>query len=156
MTEKEKSMEKEVEVLRKAGRDRERDLDTLNTVLHCNQDIINVRTHTHTHIVVQNTHTYILTTLCTFVLSVMHRSLEVLFRYTCVLTLFQDLRVALGEKESLLKEVAKEREVWRQRDRALATVLHEKEALIRYLKEELERRKQDVQVIIRTPGCNFR
>lgn len=72
------------------------------------------------------------------------------------MTLFQDLRVALGEKESLLKEVAKEREVWRQRDRALATVLHEKEALIRYLKEELERRKQDVQVIIRTPGCNFR
>lgn len=86
----------------------------------------------------------------------MHRSLEVLFRYTCVLTLFQDLRVALGEKESLLKEVAKEREVWRQRDRTLATVLHEKEALIRYLKEELERRKQDVQVIICTPGCNFR
>lgn len=47
MTEKEKSMEKEIEALRKAGRDRERDLDTLNTVLQCNQDIINVRTHTH-------------------------------------------------------------------------------------------------------------
>lgn len=57
MTEKEKSMEKEVEVLRKAGRDRERDLDTLNTVLHCNQDIINVRTHTHTHTLRFKTHT---------------------------------------------------------------------------------------------------
>ncbi|XP_042345903.1 uncharacterized protein si:ch73-95l15.5 [Plectropomus leopardus] len=41
VTEKEKSMEKEIEALRKAGRDRERDLDTLNTVLQCNQDIIN-------------------------------------------------------------------------------------------------------------------
>lgn len=48
MTEKEKGLEKEAEALRKAGRDRERDLDTLNTVLQCNQDIINVRTHTHT------------------------------------------------------------------------------------------------------------
>lgn len=47
MTEKEKGLEKEAEALRKAGRDRERDLDTLNTVLQCNQDIINVRTHTH-------------------------------------------------------------------------------------------------------------
>lgn len=46
MTEKEKSMENEIEALRKAGRDRERDLDTLNTVLQCNQDVINVRTHT--------------------------------------------------------------------------------------------------------------
>lgn len=52
--EKEKSMEKEVETLRKAARDRERDLDTLNMVLQCNQDIINVRTHTHT---LQHVHT---------------------------------------------------------------------------------------------------
>lgn len=65
MTEKEKSMEKEIEALRKAGRDRERDLNTLNTVLQCNQDIINV-------------HTHILNTLCTVVLCPMH--LEVLFR----------------------------------------------------------------------------
>lgn len=66
-------MEKEIEALRKAGRDRERDLDTLNTVLQCNQDIINVRTHTLetgngiSCIVVLNTHTHthILRTLCT-------------------------------------------------------------------------------------------
>lgn len=44
MTEKQKNLEKEIEALRKAGQDRERDLDTLNTVLQCNQDIINVRT----------------------------------------------------------------------------------------------------------------
>lgn len=43
MREKEEGMEKEMEALRKAGRDREKDLDTLNTVLQCNQDIINVR-----------------------------------------------------------------------------------------------------------------
>ncbi|XP_037641080.1 uncharacterized protein si:ch73-95l15.5 [Sebastes umbrosus] len=93
VTEKEKSMEKEIEALRKAGRDRERDLDTLNTVLQCNQDIIN------------------------------------------------DLRVALGEKERLLKEAEKEREMWRQRDQALATVLQEKEALI----QELESCQKDGQ-----------
>ncbi|XP_041798732.1 uncharacterized protein si:ch73-95l15.5 isoform X2 [Chelmon rostratus] len=91
MTEKEKHMEKEIEALRKAGRDRERDLDTLNTVLQCNQDVID------------------------------------------------DLRVALGEKEQLLKEVEKERELWRQRDRALATVLQEKEALIHCLREDLKK-----------------
>lgn len=48
MTEKEKSMENEIEALRKAGRDRERDLDTLNAVLQCNQDVISVRPHTVT------------------------------------------------------------------------------------------------------------
>ncbi|XP_047217922.1 intracellular protein transport protein USO1 isoform X3 [Girardinichthys multiradiatus] len=41
LTEQEKNLEKEIEALRKAGRDRERDLDTLSTVLQCNQDIIN-------------------------------------------------------------------------------------------------------------------
>ncbi|XP_072249642.1 uncharacterized protein [Leuresthes tenuis] len=40
MTEKEKCMEEEVEALRKAGRDRQKDLDMLNMVLQCNQDII--------------------------------------------------------------------------------------------------------------------
>ncbi|XP_073341636.1 uncharacterized protein [Pagrus major] len=99
MAEKEKSMEKEIEALRKAGRDRERDLDTLNTVLQCNKDIIN------------------------------------------------DLRVSLGEKERLLKEVEKEREVWRHRDRALTTVLQEKEALIHFLKAELERCQKDMQAL---------
>lgn len=52
MTEKETGMENEIEALRKAGRDRERDLDTLNVVLQCNQDIINVRnarTHNRNH-----------------------------------------------------------------------------------------------------------
>uniref|UniRef100_A0A3P8U397 Si:ch73-95l15.5 n=1 Tax=Amphiprion percula TaxID=161767 RepID=A0A3P8U397_AMPPE len=93
-TEKEKGMEKEIEALRKAGRDQERDLDTLNTVLQCNQDIIN------------------------------------------------DLRVALGEKERLVKEVEKEREVCRQRDEALAAVLQEKEALIHSFKEQLERQQE--------------
>ncbi|XP_040901148.1 golgin subfamily A member 5 [Toxotes jaculatrix] len=99
MTDKEKGMEKEIEALRKAGRDRERDLDTLNTVLQCNQDIIN------------------------------------------------DLRVALGEREQLMKDVEKEREVWRQRDQALAAVLQEKETLIHCLKEELESRQKDVQAL---------
>lgn len=52
MSDKEKSLEKEIETLKKAGRDRERDLDTLNTVLQCNQDVINVRTcaRAHTHV----------------------------------------------------------------------------------------------------------
>lgn len=99
MTEKEKGMEKEIEALRKAGRDRERDLDTLNTVLQCNQDVIN------------------------------------------------DLRVSLGEKDRLLKEVEKEREVWRHRDRALTTVLQEKEALIHFLKAELERCQKETQAL---------
>lgn len=49
MSDQEKSLKKEIETLKKAGRDRERDLDTLNTVLQCNQDVINVRTRTHTH-----------------------------------------------------------------------------------------------------------
>ncbi|XP_026173009.1 uncharacterized protein LOC113136409 [Mastacembelus armatus] len=90
MSAREKAMENEIEALRKAGRDRERDLDTLHTVLQRNQDIIS------------------------------------------------DLRVALGEKEQLLKMVEKEREVWRQREQALATVLKEKEGVIICLKEQLE------------------
>lgn len=64
-----------------------------------------------------------------------------------MLCLLQDLRVALGEKERLLKEVEKEREVWRQRDRALDTVLQEKETLIHCLKEELENCQKDEKVI---------
>ncbi|XP_036420316.1 uncharacterized protein si:ch73-95l15.5 [Colossoma macropomum] len=36
-------LQKELEVLRQAGKERERDLITLNTVLQCNQDVINVR-----------------------------------------------------------------------------------------------------------------
>lgn len=58
--------------------------------------------------------------------------------------------MTLGEKEGLLKEVEKEREVWRQRDQALAVVLQEKEALICCLKEELERHQKGVQVLIQT------
>uniref|UniRef100_A0A667X4E9 Uncharacterized LOC115373698 n=2 Tax=Myripristis murdjan TaxID=586833 RepID=A0A667X4E9_9TELE len=40
MAARENQMEGEIEALRKAGRDRERDLSTLNTVLQCNQDVI--------------------------------------------------------------------------------------------------------------------
>lgn len=36
-----KTLQTEVEALRTAGRERDRDLDTLNTVLRCNQDVIN-------------------------------------------------------------------------------------------------------------------
>lgn len=51
--------------------------------------------------------------------------------------------MSLGEKERLLREGEKEREMWRQRDQALAAVLQEKEALI----QELESCQKDVQVI---------
>lgn len=99
MMQSKKRMEEEIEALRKAGRDRERDLDTLNTVLQCNQDVIN------------------------------------------------DLRLALGEKDHHLKAVEKEREVWRQRDRALNAALQEKEDLILCLKEELDSCQKDVQAL---------
>lgn len=39
--EKEKALEKQLQALRDAGRERDRDLITLNTVLQCNQDVIN-------------------------------------------------------------------------------------------------------------------
>nr|XP_046158070.1 uncharacterized protein LOC123997657 isoform X3 [Oncorhynchus gorbuscha] len=41
VSEREKRMESEMEALKKAGRDQEKDLSTLNAVLQCNQDIIN-------------------------------------------------------------------------------------------------------------------
>ncbi|XP_060905978.1 uncharacterized protein si:ch73-95l15.5 isoform X1 [Labrus mixtus] len=65
----------------------------------------------------------------------------------CNQDIINELRVALGEKEHLLKEVEKEREVWKQKDRALATVLQEKEALIHYLKEELKKCQKDAQAL---------
>lgn len=43
LKEKERSLQKELEVLQKASRGRERDLLTLNGVLQSNQDVINVR-----------------------------------------------------------------------------------------------------------------
>lgn len=46
MTVMEKSMKKEISALRKAGRDREQDLDTVGSVLLGNQDLINVRAST--------------------------------------------------------------------------------------------------------------
>lgn len=52
--------------------------------------------------------------------------------------IFQDLRVDLGEKEQKLKEVEKEVELWRQKDRALTTVLQEKEAQISLLQTALQ------------------
>lgn len=62
--------------------------------------------------------------------------------------------MSLEEKERLLKEVEKEREVWRQRDHALAAVLQEKEALIR----ELVSSQKGGQVIYKgvIPGWNAR
>ncbi|XP_041648461.1 uncharacterized protein si:ch73-95l15.5 [Cheilinus undulatus] len=65
----------------------------------------------------------------------------------CNQDIINELRVALGEKEHLLKEVEKEREVWKQKDRALSTVLQEKEALIQYLKEELEKSQKDAKAL---------
>ncbi|XP_054477818.1 uncharacterized protein si:ch73-95l15.5 [Anoplopoma fimbria] len=59
----------------------------------------------------------------------------------CNQDILNELRVALGEKERLLKEVEKEREVWRQRDCALTTVLQEKEVLI----QELASCQEDVK-----------
>lgn len=48
----EKNTKKEISALRKAGRDREQDLETLNSVLQSNQDLINVRAcaHAFTHL----------------------------------------------------------------------------------------------------------
>lgn len=46
--------------------------------------------------------------------------------------------MALEEKEQKLKEVEKEVELWRQKDRALTTVLQEKEAQISLLKTALQ------------------
>ncbi len=40
--ESEKALEKQLQAMRDAGRDRDRDFITLNTVLQCNQDVINV------------------------------------------------------------------------------------------------------------------
>lgn len=50
MTAIEKNMKKEISALRKAGRDREQDLETLTSMLQCNQDLINVRACTRTFI----------------------------------------------------------------------------------------------------------
>lgn len=54
--------------------------------------------------------------------------------------------MSLGEKERLLSEVEKDREVWGQRDTALAVVLQEKEAVICCLKKEQANYQKDVQV----------
>ncbi|XP_068179263.1 uncharacterized protein si:ch73-95l15.5 [Antennarius striatus] len=90
MTKKEDRMEKEMDALRKAGRDREGDIGTLNTVLQCNQDIIN------------------------------------------------DLRVAVEERERLLKQVEKEREESRLKEEALHLIVQTREATILKLWEKLE------------------
>ncbi|KAM4600776.1 uncharacterized protein ACJ7VT_020663 [Polymixia lowei] len=65
----------------------------------------------------------------------------------CNQDIINDLRLALGEKEQILKEVDKEREVWRRRDRALTAALQEKQALLLCLKEELESCQKDVQAL---------
>ncbi|XP_051922340.1 uncharacterized protein si:ch73-95l15.5 [Hippocampus zosterae] len=105
LVEKERHLGEEVASLRKAAGDREKDLDMLNMVLQCNQDIID------------------------------------------------DLRVALGEKQRLLLEMEKEREVWRQRERALAATMHDKEEVVRLLKVELESCMKDVQALSDSVIC---
>lgn len=42
MSERDNRTDGEIEELRKIGKDKEMDINILNTVLHCNQDIINV------------------------------------------------------------------------------------------------------------------
>lgn len=41
-SESEKALEEQLKAMRDAGRERDRDFITLNTVLQCNQDVINV------------------------------------------------------------------------------------------------------------------
>ncbi|KAM3613681.1 uncharacterized protein V6R79_003510 [Siganus canaliculatus] len=64
----------------------------------------------------------------------------------CNQDVINDLRVSLEEKEQLIKEVEKEREVCRQRDRAVAAVVQEKELLILQLKEKLDSRQENGSV----------
>ncbi|XP_077432480.1 uncharacterized protein LOC144058110 [Vanacampus margaritifer] len=99
LAEKGRHLEEEVTSLKKAAGDREKDLETLNMVLQCNQDIID------------------------------------------------DLRAALGEKQRLLQELEKEREVWKQRDRALAATMQEQDEVVRLLKVELESCMKDIQAL---------
>ncbi|XP_057691447.1 E3 ubiquitin-protein ligase BRE1A [Corythoichthys intestinalis] len=99
LTEKEKQLQEEVSSLREAAGDREKDLDKLNTVLQCNQDVID------------------------------------------------DLRIDLGEKQRLLQELHKEREVWTQRERALTATARDTDQLVRILKVELESSMKDVQAL---------
>ncbi|XP_077455390.1 uncharacterized protein LOC144073443 [Stigmatopora argus] len=99
LSEKENNLEKEAALLREAAGEREKDLEKLNTVLRCNQDVID------------------------------------------------DLRMALGEKERLLLELQKEREVWTQRDRALTATARDTDQLVRALKVELESSMKDVQAL---------
>ncbi|XP_037129747.1 uncharacterized protein si:ch73-95l15.5 isoform X1 [Syngnathus acus] len=106
LAEKEKRLEEEVASLRKAAGDREKDLDTLNMVLQCNQDVID------------------------------------------------DLRLALAEKQRFLQELETEREVWRQREQALAATMNEKDELVRVLKVELESCMKDVQALSDSVICH--
>ncbi|KAJ8354531.1 hypothetical protein SKAU_G00220980 [Synaphobranchus kaupii] len=99
LKEREQGMEREMEALRQAASERERDLNILNTVLLCNQDIIN------------------------------------------------ELRVELGERDKVQREVQQEEEVWRERDQAMVALLKEKEALTNCLKEALESSQRDVQAL---------
>ncbi|XP_077577984.1 uncharacterized protein LOC144199953 isoform X2 [Stigmatopora nigra] len=99
LSEKENNLEKEASLLREAAGEREKDLENLNTVLQCNQDVID------------------------------------------------DLRMALGEKERLLLELQKEREVWTQRDRALTATARDTDQLVQVLKVELESSMKDVQAL---------
>lgn len=60
--------------------------------------------------------------------------------------------MALGAKEQNLKEVKKEVELWRQKERALTTVLQEKEAQIRVLQAALQ---EVVKHVTTSPKFSF-
>lgn len=56
-SEREKALEKQLQAVRDAGRERDRDFITLNTVLQCNQDVINV-SQTNSALIQQYTHMF--------------------------------------------------------------------------------------------------
>lgn len=65
VSEKEKALEKQLQAMRDASRERDRDFITLNTVLQCNQDVINV-SQTNSALIQQHMHTvYLITWLVT-------------------------------------------------------------------------------------------
>lgn len=60
----------------------------------------------------------------------------------------------LAEKTQSLKDVQKERELWKERDSALEKVLQEKEALIARLQQAIESSQKDVQVDRHLISCS--
>lgn len=60
----------------------------------------------------------------------------------------------LAEKTQSLKDVQKERELWKEQDSALEKVLQEKEALIARLQQAIESSQKDVQVDRHLISCS--